>query len=85
MIKISTRAAGLALATSLLFAGAAFAQTSTAPAAAPAATEKKAEKPRTAASLECSKEADAKGLHGKPRKEFRKTCIKAAKAKAGAT
>jgi CelD/BcsL family acetyltransferase involved in cellulose biosynthesis len=75
MIMISSRAAGLALATSLLFAGSAFAQT-TAPAAAPAATEKKAEKPRTAASLECSKEADAKGLHGKERKKFRSDCKK---------
>jgi hypothetical protein len=44
---------------------------------APAA---KAEKPRTAASLECSKEADAKGLHGKERKKFRSECkAKAAK------
>ncbi len=41
-------------------------------------------KPRTPESLACSKEADAKGLHGKPRKEFRKTCIKG-KAKGGAT
>jgi hypothetical protein len=29
---------------------------------------------RSAASLECSKEADAKGLHGKMRKEFRSKC-----------
>lgn len=43
-------------------------------------------KPRTPESLACSKEADAKGLHGKPRKEFRKDCIKKAKGgKAGAT
>ena len=82
MITMSSRAAGLALAASLLFAGAAFAQTSTAPAAAPAAAEKKAEKPRTAASLECSKEADAKGLDGKERKKFRSECKKAAAAKA---
>ena len=34
-----------------------------------------------AASLECSKEADAKGLHGKERKKFRSDCIKEAKAK----
>ena len=80
MITMSSRAAGLALATSLLFAGAAFAQTST----APAATEKKAEKPRTAASLECSKEADAKGLHGKERKKFRGECLNEAKAGAAA-
>jgi hypothetical protein len=47
---------------------------------APAA--KKAEKPRTAVSLECSKEADAKGLHGKERKKFRSECKKAAADKA---
>jgi hypothetical protein len=77
MISISSRAAGLALAASLLLAGPAFAQTTTTP--APAATDKKAEKPHTAASLECSKEADAKGLHGKERKKFRSECKKQAK------
>jgi psiF repeat len=83
MITISSRAAGLALAASLLLAGSAFAQTTTTPAPgaspAPAAAEKKAEKPRSAASLECSKEADAKGLHGKERKKFRSECKKQAK------
>ena len=34
---------------------------------------------RTAESLECSKQADAKGLKGKERKKFRKDCIKEAK------
>lgn len=29
---------------------------------------------RSAASLECSKEADSQGLHGKKRKEFRSKC-----------
>jgi invasion protein IalB len=77
MMTISSRAAGLALAASLLFAGSAFAQTTTpAPAATPMA---KAEKPHSAASLECSKEADAKGLHGKERKKFRSDCKKQAK------
>ena len=33
-----------------------------------------AEKPRSAESLECSKQADAKGLHGKERKKFREHC-----------
>lgn len=33
-----------------------------------------AEKPRSAESLECSKQADAKGLHGKERKTFRAHC-----------
>jgi len=74
------------VAASLLLAGTAFAQT-TAPAAKPAAPASKMapaakmEKPRTAASLECSKEADAKGLHGKERKKFRSECkAKAAKS-----
>jgi hypothetical protein len=31
-------------------------------------------KPRTAASIECSKQADAKGLHGKARHSFRNKC-----------
>jgi hypothetical protein len=54
--------------------GSAFAQT-----AAPAAkTETKAPAVHTAASLECSKEADAKGLHGKERKKFRSECKKTA-------
>jgi len=30
--------------------------------------------PRTAASIECSKQADAKGLHGKARRSFRARC-----------
>jgi len=91
MTKISSLAT--ATAVSLLLMGSAFAQT-----AAPAKTEttkteatktetkapaeKKAEKPRTTASLECSKEADAKGLHGKERKKFRSECKKAAAEKA---
>jgi hypothetical protein len=82
MITISSRAAGLALAASLLLAGSAFAQTpspaaSPAP-AAPAATSKST-KPHSAASIECSKEADAKGLHGKERKKFRSECKAQAK------
>ena len=44
------------------------------------APAKKMEKPHSAASVECSKEADAKGLHGKARKKFRSECkAKAAK------
>jgi len=85
MITISSRAAGLALAASLLLAGSAFAQTQS-PAASPApaapAATSKSTKPHTAASLECSKEADAKGLHGKERKKFRSECK--AQAKSGA-
>ncbi len=85
MMMISSRIAAAAVA-SLLLAGTAYAQT-TAPAAktetmAPAAKEKKAQKPRTAESLQCSKDADAKGLHGKDRKKFMRDCKKEAKAKA---
>jgi hypothetical protein len=78
MITISSRAAGLALAASLLLAGSAFAQTPS-PAAAPAAAPSKSAKPHSAASIECSKEADAKGLHGKERKKFRSECKAQAK------
>ena len=81
MTTISSRVAATAFA-SLLLMTSAFAQTSAPAPAAPAATAapaaKKAEKPRTAASLECSKEADAKGLKGKERKKFRSECKKAA-------
>ena len=36
----------------------------------------KAPKERSAKSLECSKQADAKGLHGKDRQKFRQKCKK---------
>jgi phosphate-selective porin len=85
MIRISSRAAAIAFA-SLLLTSSAFAQTATPAAPAPATKaapeEKTAEKPRTTASLECSKEADAKGLHGKERKKFRSECKKNAAEKA---
>jgi psiF repeat len=90
MTKLSSLATATALA-SLLLMGTAFAQT-TAPAAkdatktetkAPAEVKAPAEKkPRTAESLECSKQADAKGLHGKERKKFRSECKKTAAEKA---
>jgi hypothetical protein len=31
---------------------------------------------RSAKSIECSKQADAKGLHGKERRKFRRACRK---------
>jgi len=79
MTKISSLAT--ATAVSLLLMGSAFAQGTTAPAtSAPMAkTEKKAEKAHTPESLECSKQADEKGLHGKERKKFRSECKKEAK------
>ena len=79
-MTLASRLAMIALG-SLLATGAAFAQT-----AAPAAktdmktdlkTEAaKATKERTAESIECSKQADAKGLKGKERKKFRRECKK---------
>jgi hypothetical protein len=38
------------------------------------AASAKAKAPRSAKSLECSKQADDKGLHGKERKKFRSEC-----------
>ena len=79
MTTISSRAVATAFASMLLMSSA-FAQTAApAPAAAPAAkADTKAPVVHSAASLECSKEADAKGLHGKERKKFRAECKKTA-------
>jgi hypothetical protein len=82
MMTISSRLAATAFA-SLFLISSAFAQTTApatpAPATKMAPAEKKAEKPRTAESLQCSKDADAKSLHGKERKKFMSECKKAAK------
>ena len=43
---------------------------------APATKEKKPRKERTAKSKECSAEADKKGLKGKERRKFRRTCMR---------
>ncbi|MBI3700942.1 MAG: phosphate starvation-inducible protein PsiF [Afipia sp.] len=67
---------------SFVLIGSAVAQTTATPSTTTTKSqpaEKKAEKPRTAESIECSKEADAKGLHGKERKKFRSECKKNAK------
>ena len=77
MMTLSSRVAATAFA-SLLLMSSAFAQTAAPATPAPAAKEKKAEKPRSAASLECSKEADTKGVHGKERKKFMSDCKKTA-------
>jgi len=85
-MTLTSRLAAVALA-SLLFTGTALAQ-ATAPAAksdtktsTAATTENKApSKKHSAESLECSKQADAKALHGKERKKFRSECIRNAKA-----
>jgi invasion protein IalB len=84
MMTLSSRAVATAFA-SLLLISSAYAQTpAPAPGAAPApaataAPAKKAEKPRSAASLQCSKDADDKSLHGKDRKKFMSECKKTAK------
>ncbi|AWL99011.1 PsiF family protein [Bradyrhizobium amphicarpaeae] len=83
-MTLASRLAAIVLAT-LLASGTAFAQTA-APATKTdtktdaATADKKAPKERSAESLDCSKQADAKGLHGKERKKFRSECIKSAKA-----
>jgi hypothetical protein len=78
MMTLSSRVAVTAIA-SLFLMGSAFAETPAPAAPAPAATAK-AEKPRSAASLECSKEADTQGIHGKKRHKFMSKCKHDAKA-----
>jgi psiF repeat len=83
MMTLSSRAVATAFASVLLMSSA-FAQTAApapAPAAAPAAKMDKKPVMHSAASVECSKEADAKGLHGKERKKFRSECKMEAKGK----
>jgi hypothetical protein len=83
LMTISSRVAAALGASLLLLATPVFAQTTAAPAAksdAAAPADAKSSKPRTAESLECSKQADEKGLKGKERKKFRRECIKEAKA-----
>lgn len=43
------------------------------------AVQAQATKQRSAVSIQCSKQADAKGLHGKERKAFREKCKKSSK------
>jgi hypothetical protein len=96
MNQFNRMAAALAAAALLSVApAAAFAQTSQpatpppaksstpAPASSAPASSDTSSKPRSAVSIECSKEADAKGLHGKARKEFRSECRKNAMGKPG--
>ncbi len=66
---------------SAFWAGAALAQTTPPATNPPAATKatpkaKAPDKPKSAESIECAKQADAKGLHGKERKTFRANCKK---------
>ncbi len=71
LMKIITIATAAAM-TALLIGGAAFAQTAAPAPAAPAAAPAPAA--HSAKSIECSKEADAKGLHGEARRKFRADC-----------
>jgi hypothetical protein len=68
----------LCIAFAISLTAVANAQTTTTPTTTPTTTTapKKAAAPRSAKSIECSKLADAKGLHGKPRKVFRAKCKK---------
>jgi hypothetical protein len=77
----ASRVAAIAIA-SLFLMGSAFAETAAPATSAPAA---KPAVVHSAASMECSKEADAKGLHGKERKKFRSECKRQAKSGAAAT
>ena len=79
MMTLSSRVAATAIA-SLFLMGSAFAQTP-----APATPAAKPPVAHSAASLECSKEADAQGLHGKARKKFRSECKHKAKEGGAAT
>ncbi len=69
-MKLSTLFTALALG--VLVSGSAFALDAAASDAAPNAGAAA----KSARSAECSKEADAKGLHGKARKKFREECKK---------
>ena len=78
MIKTAIAAAALAfaLSTGVMAAEAPAASTTTTAKPAKVAKVKAPAKPRSEASMACSKDADAKGLHGKARKTFRETCMK---------
>ena len=76
MMTLSSRVAATAIV-SLFLVSSAFAET---PAPATSAPAAKVEKPRSAASLECSKEADIQGIHGKKRHKFMSKCKHDAKA-----
>lgn len=86
MITMSSRVAATAFASLFLFASPVFAQTAAAPAAktdtAAPAKGTRADRPRSAESMECSKQADEKGLKGRERRKFRRQCIRDARAAA---
>ena len=74
----------LAVAAVAMLSGAASAQTTTtttkiAASKSTSSSVSNLRKPRTPQSIECSKQADAKGLHKNDRKKFMSSCKKAAK------
>jgi hypothetical protein len=69
LASVMSLAAGLAISSPLIC-------TEVANAAQQAPAPSANTKPRTAKSMECSKQADAKGLHGKERRTFRAQCKK---------
>lgn len=81
MTRFTSILSGLALVAALGANGAMAASATGTAAGAPA----KVAKVHSPESIECSKQADAKGLHGKERKAFRSTCISQAKAAAKST
>jgi len=78
MITVSSRLTAIAFV-SVFLTSSALAQTTPATAPKMAPAEQKTEKPRTPESIECSNQADAKGLHGKERKKFERKCKKEAR------
>lgn len=72
----------LAVAATLSLAGSAYAANPYSAQMTPAAKSTKATKTtlRSPASIQCSKEADQRNLHGKVRKQFRASCKTALKA-----
>jgi hypothetical protein len=71
IMRISTFVSAIAF--SVLVSGAAYALDAAAPATAPAADAAA----KAAKSADCSKQADAKGLHGAERRKVREQCKKA--------
>ena len=77
---MKTSILAVAFGLGLFVSGAAYATDPATPAAPAAGTMAKPDKAAMEArSQECSKEADAKGLHGKERKKFREKCKKGEK------
>lgn len=73
---MKTMSALAAVAVAMVASAASAETTTTTPTTTPPATKQFVlKKPTTPEGIECSKEADAKGLHGNARKEFRSKCV----------